>query len=179
MIKDRIKELREKNNLSVVDFAKSLGVSTVSVRQYESGRQNPGKKTIQKICEVYGVEEEWLTGSTPTAEAANEETPVINTEAEKKEAPVAAKKEKKTGRKAKKADAPVIGEKKEEKKEPDIPAILARANEIGVRKAAVEAGVAWQTVNKWKKDAEKAATMSTPTEIEEDIAESIKERASA
>ena len=54
MLKDRIKELREKNNLTVATFAKSLGVSTVSIRQYESGRQNPGKKTIQKICNVRG-----------------------------------------------------------------------------------------------------------------------------
>ena len=72
--------------------------------------------------------------------------------------------------------------KQAEKKAVDdalITAVLARVAEIGVRKAAAEAGIAWQTVNKWKKDAEKAATMSTPTEIEEDIAESIKERTSA
>ena len=46
-----------------------------------------------------------------------------------------------------------------EEKEPDITAILARVAEVGVRKAAAEVGVAWQTVNKWKKD---AATTQTP-----------------
>ena len=51
-------------------------------------------------------------------------------------------------------------EQKDEQKEIDISAVLARVAEIGVRKAAAEIGVAWQTVNKWKKDA--AATQTTP-----------------
>ena len=53
MIKDRIKELREKNGLTISAFAKSLGISPTSASLYESGKQNPGKKTIAKICEVY------------------------------------------------------------------------------------------------------------------------------
>ena len=61
MIKERIKELREKNNLTISAFARSLGISPTSVSLYESGRQNPGKKTIQRICEVYGVDEKYLT----------------------------------------------------------------------------------------------------------------------
>ena len=51
-------------------------------------------------------------------------------------------------------------QKEEQKKEIDITAVLARVAEIGVRKAAAEIGVAWQTVNKWKKDA--AATQTPP-----------------
>ena len=46
MIKDRIKELREKNRLTISAFAKSLGISPTSASLYESGKQNPGKKTI-------------------------------------------------------------------------------------------------------------------------------------
>ena len=46
MIKDRIKELREKNGLTISAFAKSLGISPTSASLYESGKQNPGKKTI-------------------------------------------------------------------------------------------------------------------------------------
>ena len=160
MIKDRIKELREKNGLTISAFAKSLGISPTSASLYESGKQNPGKKTIGKICEVYGVEESYLSSSpadkatptdkdtstdksTPTDkedDGAVEDTPADN-----------AVKEKKRGRRPKKTD--VVNEEKE----PDIATILARVAEIGVRKAAAEAGVAWQTVNKWKKDAEKAA----------------------
>ena len=134
MIKDRIKELREKNGLTISAFAKSLGISPTSASLYESGKQNPGKKTIGKICEVYGVEEGYLSSSAPTdkatptneADKAVEDTPADN-----------AAEEKKRGRRPKKTD--VVNEEKE----PDIAAILFRVAEIGVRKAAAEAGVAW------------------------------------
>ena len=46
-----------------------------------------------------------------------------------------------------------------------IKAVLSRVAEIGVRKAAAEAGVAWQTVNKWKKDAE----LTTPNDVKEAV----------
>ena len=147
MIKDRIKELREKNGLTISAFAKSLGISPTSASLYESGKQNPGKKTIAKICEVYGVEEGYLL-SAPIGTAAKEDDGAVeDTPADK------AVEEKKRGRRPKKTD--VV----KEEKEPDITAILARVAEVGVRKAAAEVGVAWQTVNKWKKD---AATTQTP-----------------
>ena len=151
MIKDRIKELREKNGLTISAFAKSLGISPTSASLYESGKQNPGKKTIAKICEVYGVDEGYLL-STPGDKATpiDKATPTTKATSTAKEDDKAVE-EKKRGRRPKKTD--VVNEEKE----PNITAILARVAEIGVRKAAAEAGVAWQTVNKWKKDAEKAA----------------------
>ena len=54
--------------------------------------------------------------------------------------------------------------KQAEKKAVDdalITAVLSRVAEIGVRKAAAEAGVAWQTVNKWMKEKE----LTTPDDI--------------
>ena len=42
-----------------------------------------------------------------------------------------------------------------------IAAVLSRVAEIGVRKAAAEAGIAWQTVNKWMKEKE----LTTPDDI--------------
>ena len=62
--------------------------------------------------------------------------------------------------------------KQAEKKAVDealITAVLSRVAEIGVRKAAEEAGVAWQTVSKWKKDAEKELT--TPEDIKTAVEE--------
>ena len=155
MIKDRIKELREKNGLTISAFAKSLGISPTSASLYESGKQNPGKKTIAKICEVYGVDEGYLL-STPGDKATpiDKATPTTKATSTAKEDDKAVE-EKKRGRRPKKTD--VVNEEKEL----DITAILARVAEVGVRKAAAEAGVAWQTVNKWKKDAEKAALSSS------------------
>ena len=60
--------------------------------------------------------------------------------------------------------------KQAEKKAVDdalITAVLSRVAEIGVRKAAAEAGIAWQTVNKWMKEKEK----NTPDEIKEVVEE--------
>ena len=154
MIKDRIKELREKNGLTISAFAKSLGISPTSASLYESGKQNPGKKTIAKICEVYGVEERYLL-STPGDKATptDKTTTADKATSTAKEADKAVE-EKKRGRRPKKTDVVNAEE------EPNITAILARVAEVGVRKAAAEAGVAWQTVNKWKKDA--AATQTPP-----------------
>ena len=60
--------------------------------------------------------------------------------------------------------------KQAEKKAVDdalITAVLSRVAEIGVRKAAAEAGIAWQTVNKWMKEKEK----NTPDDIKEVVEE--------
>ena len=60
--------------------------------------------------------------------------------------------------------------KQAEKKAVDdalITVVLSRVAEIGVRKAAAEAGIAWQTVNKWMKEKEK----NTPDEIKEVVEE--------
>ena len=160
MIKDRIKELREKNGLTISAFAKSLGISPTSASLYESGKQNPGKKTIAKICEVYGVEEGYLSSS--PADKATPTDKATTTTKEEDKAPTSNAVEKKRGRRPKKTD--VVNEEKE----PDIATILARVAEVGVRKAAAEAGVAWQTVNKWKKDAEKAA-LSSSEEIKKEV----------
>ena len=163
MLKDRIKELRENNNLTISAFARSLDISPASASLYESGRQNPGKKTIAKIREVYGVDEAWLKGSTPGAKSITETAQADEkTEAYTPVNEVADKtgEEKKSGRKAEKPDGSEILLTAEERKtgqKIDKAAVLARAEEAGVRKAAAEFGVTRQAVNRWKKDAEKAA----------------------
>ena len=189
MLKDRIKELRTQNNLTISAFAKSLGISPTSASLYESGKQNPGKKTIAKICDVYGVDEAWLMEDAPVV--TGPETKIIGDITKEADEPAVAPgddkptvatatvpadakptEEKKRGRKAKKTDAPVVdteekadaSEAEEKKPEQNIDkaAVLARVKEIGVRKAAEEAGVAWQTVNKWRKE---APPLVEPSEI--------------
>ena len=189
MLKDRIKELRTQNNLTISAFAKSLGISPTSASLYESGKQNPGKKTIAKICDVYGVDEAWLMEDAPVV--TGPETKIIGDITKEADEPAVAPgddkptvatatvpadakptEEKKRGRKAKKTDAPVVdteekadaSEAEEKKPEQNIDkaAVLARVKEIGVRKAAEEVGVAWQTVNKWRKE---APPLVEPSEI--------------
>ena len=116
MIKERIKELREKNNLTISAFARSIGISPTSVSLYESGRQNPGKKTIQRICEVYGVDESYLTSDDKAATEAGKTDKEIKAEKKpemKPEKKPEMKPEKKPGMKPEKK--PEMKPKKKEK----------------------------------------------------------------
>ena len=162
MIKDRIKELRKRNDLSLKSFAESVGISGTSASLYESGKQNPGKKTLDKICEVYGVTKEWLTEdelkktAAPALEKAEKAvapvleeakktiTPALE-EAKKTAAPVLEKAEKTAApvlEKAEKTAAPVL-----EKAEKTAAPVLEKAGKTvaaGTKKAekAVEAAAA-------------------------------------
>ena len=84
MFKDRIKELCENNDLSLVQFATMAGISKTTVSQYEAGRQNPSRKTIEKICEAFGVTEEWLLEEETAAAAKTEKAETAHTAAARK-----------------------------------------------------------------------------------------------
>ena len=111
-----IKELRTSKNLTQEVFAKSIGVSVISVRAYEAGRTKPGAKILSKIKEEYGVDVE-LTAAEAAPKAAakaakaekkpvQEKAPVTE---EKAPAPKKAIEKKPVAKKAaavKKAEAP-------------------------------------------------------------------------
>ena len=50
-----VQELREKLGLSKTAFAKTIGVVTTTITNYESGKSFPNEKIAAKIKEVYGV----------------------------------------------------------------------------------------------------------------------------
>ncbi len=156
MIKDRIKELRKRNDLSLKSFAESVGISGTSASLYESGKQNPGKKTLDKICEVYGVTKEWLTEdelkktAAPALEKAEKAVAPVLEEAKKTIAP-ALEEAKKTAapvlEKAEKTVAPVL-----EKAEKTAAPVLEKAEKT----AAPVLEKAGKTVAAGTKKAEKA-----------------------
>ena len=156
MIKDRIKELRKRNDLSLKSFAESVGISGTSASLYESGKQNPGKKTLDKICEVYGVTKEWLTEdelkktAAPALEKAEKAVAPVLEEAKKTIAP-ALEEAKKTAapvlEEAEKTAAPVL-----EKAEKTAAPVLEKAEKT----AAPVLEKAGRTVAAGTKKAEKA-----------------------
>ena len=156
MLKDRIKELRKRNDLSLKSFAESVGISGTSASLYESGKQNPGKKTLDKICEVYGVTKEWLTEdelkktAAPALEKAEKAVAPVLEEAKKTIAP-AMEEAKKTAapvlEKAEKTAAPVL-----EKAEKTAAPVLEKAEKT----AAPVLEKAGKTVAAGTKKAEKA-----------------------
>ena len=65
-IGERMKQLRTENNLSQSAMARKIGISANSVSLYETDARVPAEKNIQKICEAFHVDKEWLlNGSSP------------------------------------------------------------------------------------------------------------------
>lgn len=59
-MKDRLKEIRKRLNLTQAVFAEKIGSSQNVVANYEIGRRNPSASVINNICKTFGVNEEWL-----------------------------------------------------------------------------------------------------------------------
>lgn len=64
-IGDRIKKIREQNDLTTISFAKSLGISQPSLTALENNKSEPRAKTIISLYENFNVDPLWLlTGKT-------------------------------------------------------------------------------------------------------------------
>lgn len=59
-MKDRIKSIRNSNNMSQSDFAKRLSVSRSAICKMESGENSPSEQTINLICREFSINETWL-----------------------------------------------------------------------------------------------------------------------
>lgn len=61
--RDRIKELRKENNLSLEDLGTISGVSKSTVSRWESGDvKNLKSDVVQTICDHFHVSKGWLLG---------------------------------------------------------------------------------------------------------------------
>lgn len=76
---ERLKKIR--GRMSQATFAASIGITQRAVVNYETGGRLPKGTVLRKICEQYGINEDWLltgTGAmaapTPGAERAGEKT---------------------------------------------------------------------------------------------------------
>lgn len=59
-MKQRIRQIRKANNMTMQEFADQLGINQSSVSYIESGRNNPSGQTIVLICEKFGINRTWL-----------------------------------------------------------------------------------------------------------------------
>ena len=59
-MKERLKQLRKKLNMTQQLFANRLGMSRATYSMYESGRSEPGTAGVSLICRTFGVSEKWL-----------------------------------------------------------------------------------------------------------------------
>lgn len=59
---ERLKEIREKNNLSRVQLASALNISPSTLAGYENGHRTPNIDFINKIADYFNVTADWLLG---------------------------------------------------------------------------------------------------------------------
>lgn len=69
----RIKYLRERNNISQIEFAKKIGVSNTVLSRYESGDRKPDYDTLQLIADFFDVSTDYLLGRTDTLALSSQE----------------------------------------------------------------------------------------------------------
>ena len=58
----RLKELRNKSNLSQQELSKIIGVSKSSINMYERGEREPGLETIRAFADYFDVQTDYLLG---------------------------------------------------------------------------------------------------------------------
>ena len=79
-IHERIKELREKKNLSQEEFAKKINITRSAISSIERNKNKLTERTFSDICDVFNVNEDWLRhGKEPIFK---QEKPFIDTIAE-------------------------------------------------------------------------------------------------
>ena len=59
-MKERIIEIRKENKLSQEDFAKKINITRNAISLIETGNRNASDRTINDICTVFNINEEWL-----------------------------------------------------------------------------------------------------------------------
>lgn len=59
-MKNRIKEVRKSNDLTMEQFGRRIGITKSSVSLLESGKNSPSEQTLKLICKEFNVNMEWL-----------------------------------------------------------------------------------------------------------------------
>ena len=60
---NRLKELREKNNLTLRELGEKVNMSSSRLSYYETGKRNPKLETWQKLADFFGVPVSYLQGT--------------------------------------------------------------------------------------------------------------------
>lgn len=59
----RLKELRNKANLSQQELSKVIGISKSSINMYERGEREPGLETVRAFADFFDVQTDYLLGN--------------------------------------------------------------------------------------------------------------------
>lgn len=73
MFHDRLKKLREQENISREHLANSLGITYSALSKYETGKREPDFKLLQKIASYFNVTTDYLLGNTNKSEQLSQQ----------------------------------------------------------------------------------------------------------
>lgn len=79
IVGSRLREAREKHNLSQEELGNLLGLCKSAISLYESEKRNPKIETIIEMMYVLGVSADYLLGTEVIVEIKNEEVPKYRT----------------------------------------------------------------------------------------------------
>ena len=60
---NRLKELRQKNNLTLKELGQKIGMANNTLSQYETGKREPKLETWNKLAEYFSVPTSYLMGT--------------------------------------------------------------------------------------------------------------------
>lgn len=83
----RIREMRLSRGLTMAELAARIGVSQPAISQWESGREKPGRDSLQKLASAFDVSLDELCGA-PTASPSLRQEPVTSVNAMSVDVPV-------------------------------------------------------------------------------------------
>ncbi len=79
LLAERIKELREKKDLSQKQLAEIMHISQSSISEYESGNQQPPIEMLMQLADFFDVNIDYLLGRTNISISLNRLTEKIST----------------------------------------------------------------------------------------------------
>ena len=59
-MKNRLKEIRKANNLTMEKFGERIGLKKTAISQMENGVTNVSERNIKSICREFNINERWL-----------------------------------------------------------------------------------------------------------------------
>ncbi len=77
MLGQRLKELREKANMTQNDLAKKVNLSQQTIGHYEVGRAKPDIETLDKLAAIFDVSVDYLLGRTDVRQQPKEGPEVL------------------------------------------------------------------------------------------------------
>lgn len=77
---EKIKELRKNNKITQEQLGNAIGVSKMAISYFEKGKKSPGRESLEKIADYFGVTTDYLLGRSEDPELNEEENKIVTEE---------------------------------------------------------------------------------------------------